>query len=295
MTLTCTVGGEFPLGYDENILGVVRVPFPAFFDKAKKDALLDEYGLVKIVHHLHYSLAMNVLRKLAIVVANGIEGATWQQIDRKTQWHPDPDIDPSYQILGDFYEGNVWDRGHLARRADLCYGTPEEAEQASQESCLYSNAAPQHRCFNGDEWNALENWVLCMAKSHKMPVAVFTGPVFGAWDIPAQDYKKTGIKIPQSYFKIVVLIHPRTQMPVSLAFLMNQTEMWADRDGYRFLDLRLYQVMVKRIEWLTGLDFGECKDWDPLGKDCGCSKPGLLSVGYASPVMQISDVKWILI
>lgn len=289
MTQICTAG-DFSIGYDENILGVVRVPFPAFYDKAKKDALLDEYGLVKIVHHTHYSLAMNRLRKLAIVVANGIDGATWQQIDRKAEWAPDPEIDLRYQILGDFYEGNVWDLGHLGRRADLCYGTREEAERASKESFLYSNAAPQHSWFNGDEWNALENWVLRMAKTHKMPVSVFTGPVFGDWDIPEPNYKKTGIKIPQSYFKIKTAIHPRTQRPVSLAFLMNQSEMWADRDGHQFLELCLYQVMVRRIEWLTGLDFGECKDWDPLGKDCGCGKPGLLSVGYASPVMRIHDV-----
>lgn len=293
MTLKTSTAGDFPLGYDEQILGVVRVPFPAFFDKAKKDALLDEYGLVKIVHHLHYSLAMNRLRKLAIVVANGIDGATWQQIDRKTQYYPDPEIDLCYQILGDFYEGNVWDRGHLARRADLCYGTPEEATQASDGSGLYSNLGPQHCCFNGDEWNALEKRVLCMARTHKIAVAVFTGPVFGSWDIPAPNYRKSGIKIPQSYFKVVVLIHPRTQMPVSLAFLMNQTEMWQDRDGYRFIDLALYQVMVRRIEWLTGLDFGECRNWDPLGKHCDRA-PSVLSTSYASPVLRIREINQIL-
>lgn len=276
---------SLPLGYDENILGRgPKVPFPTLTEKAKKNALLDENGQVKFAHHLHFSLVTNKVRRLALVTANGIKGDCWHDVPRPDSdiWQPDPKIDPAYQILGDFYKGNGWDRGHLVRCADVAYGeTHEEALEASRATFIYSNAAPQHAKFNQDEWAVLETSILDFARKHKIPVAVFTGPVFGNWDVFSE---RTGIKIPQSYWKVIALIHPESKAPVSTAFLMNQTEMWADKDGYKFIELCLYQVMVKRVECLTGLDFGELKQWDVLlKKSCDL----LWFNSFSTPVVHI--------
>ena len=51
--------------------------------------------------------------------------------------------------MGDeLYRNNPLDRGHLARRADLLWGSPAEARQANAESFYFTNIPPQHEGFN---------------------------------------------------------------------------------------------------------------------------------------------------
>ena len=60
----------------------------------------------------------------------------------------DPAYDAEHQVDDDLYANNRLDRGHIARRADLLWGTREEAQRANMDSFLFTNIAPQLDDFN---------------------------------------------------------------------------------------------------------------------------------------------------
>ena len=102
------------------------------------------------------------------------------------------------QTLDDIYVGNRLDRGHIARRADLLWGSLTEAKAANVDSFSFTNITPQMNFFDqsgqGDRlpapppgsapesWGLLENAVLAFGGLEDRRISVWGGPVLAADD-----------------------------------------------------------------------------------------------------------------
>ena len=60
----------------------------------------------------------------------------------------DPRLAADAQVGNELYRANRLDRGHLARRADLLWGSTSEAKKANTDSFFYTNITPQMDDFN---------------------------------------------------------------------------------------------------------------------------------------------------
>lgn len=243
-------------GYDPDFLGPqYSVPFPALIGQAHQD-VLEVNGSKKIAYY-HFTVVMNRKRRMAIYTAHNVDGMRIKKVPG-VGWKFDDRIDEDFQIGNEAYVDNPWDRGHLVRRAAIVWGSLAEARKANSDSYHYTNATPQHRNFNQDEWVYLEDWVLDQANEDNYKLCVFTGPVF-----TRRDERYRGIMIPAAYWKIIAMEkNPEKTLSVT-AFLMNQYELLHDRNGRRFLNLRLYQVSVETIEDLTDLSFEALRPVQP--------------------------------
>lgn len=197
----------------------------------------------------HFSVVMNARRRLAFFTACNIDGASAKEVDRKTKtvrplrpnssgleeraedaeaesWRGDPRI-ASNELTGTpFYDrqripgflnpqargriARMFQKGHLVRRLDPCWGTDQVALEAEADSFHYTNAAPQVGFFNqgtagadkpggGKLWRAVENYVLRGAVADQQRVTSFTGPIFASDD---RDYR--GVLVPRRFFKVTV-------------------------------------------------------------------------------------------
>ncbi|MCL5997889.1 MAG: DNA/RNA non-specific endonuclease, partial [Chloroflexi bacterium] len=152
-----------------------------------------------------YSAVMNGARRLAYFTAVNIDGKAFQDVSRDSdRWSFDPRIDRNSQIGSELYGDNDLDFGHLVRRLDAAWGsTPQVARIANDDTFHLTNCAPQHKLFNRNKstWAGLEDYILSNAIATNLKVSVFTGPVFGDGD---PEYR--GVKLPQQYWKVVVIL-----------------------------------------------------------------------------------------
>lgn len=244
-------------GYDPDFLGFTRVDHPKLTGWGLANAVLLD-GSPIIPYH-HFSLVMNKVRRMAGYTAHNIDGQRLKSVSRGgINWRFDNRIDRDHQVGNEAYVDNPWDRGHLVRRAAVVWGTLAQARRANEDSFHYTNAVPQHKDFNQDEWVHLEDWVLDGADEDNYRLCVFTGPFFSS-----EDRYHRGIRIPRAFWKIIAMQRAADQMLSVTAFLMNQYDMLTDDQGHEYLDLQLYQVAVETIEGLTGLRFESLRDAQP--------------------------------
>lgn len=221
----------------------------------------------------HFSLSMSTATRSALVVALNVDQGSLQRTDR-SGWWTDARLPATAQLDNDYYQGNPYDRGHLARRASAAWGaTLDEAQAASDASMTYTNAALQRDTYNQDEWLALEDFVKDFEADANGRLCVFTGPVYGPPNAPSAVYvtprggRGAPALVPAAFFKVLAYATPAGTLGVS-AFLMAQ-DAAALRDkrgrGAPTFDLRAYQVTVMEIEALTGLVFSDAlRDANPL-------------------------------
>ncbi|PWU09100.1 MAG: hypothetical protein C5B47_03880, partial [Verrucomicrobia bacterium] len=176
------------------------------------------------------------------------------------------------QIDGWLYESNYFDRGHLTRHKDVRWGkTPQEALQAAEDSCCWTNCVPMHSQFNqkGDEtplWFELEHYILedCIEASN-FKAQIITGPV-----LSQQDPKYRNVQYPLSFWKIVVAVNSQKKL-FATAYLLSQAET-LEKFGIErapevpFGQFETYQTAISDIELLTGLNFKYGADRHPLSK-----------------------------
>jgi endonuclease G len=141
------------------------------------------------------------------------------------------------------YGGNRLDRGHVARRADLCWGSDTEARQANRDSFFFTNITPQMDDFNqssqGGLWGKLEDAVFEDVDVENLRVSVIGGPVFRD-----DDREFRGIKIPREFFKVLIFMEDGALK--SKAFLLTQS-----LDALEALDLdefRVFEVTLAEVE-----------------------------------------------
>lgn len=205
-----------------------------------------------IIDYTHFSLTLSSTRKLAYWVGWNIDGTQMQLLSRTgLNFAKDPRIPDEYQAGNDLYANNRLDRGHLARRADLTWGSDNEAAQANKDSFYFTNITPQMDDFNQSGqagiWGRLENALYEDVELDDLRCSIFAGPVFHAED---QDYR--GYQIPVEYWKLV-LFEQAGQLKAR-AFLLTQ-----DLDRLQVLmaldEFRVYQIAVAELEERTGLIF----------------------------------------
>ncbi|PPK97436.1 endonuclease G [Kineococcus xinjiangensis] len=226
---------------------------------------------VVVLPYTHFTVVLRPDRRLAVATVAAVDGARLRDVDRAgSQWWLDPRVPQEQQTGPEVYARNDLDRGHLVRRRDPVWGTPEEAAQANSDTFCYTNAAPQHAGFNQSEelWLGLEDHVLQYAQTYDQRLAVVTGPVF-ADDDPV--YR--GVALPRRFYKVVAHLRAgRTVELAASAFLLDQSAMVerfgarAERAG-RVPDLepyRTFQVPVRDVALLTGLDLGPLPAADRL-------------------------------
>ncbi|MDJ0945840.1 MAG: DNA/RNA non-specific endonuclease [Kiloniellales bacterium] len=203
--------------------------------------------------YIYASIVMHADRRSALFSAHNIDASRRFSVPR-TDWDLDPRA-TGIQTPPGAYTGNVWDRGHLVRRAAVAFGDSEaEARAASDATFYYTNAALQHERFNQDEWVHLEDWVLGQSGSTGSRLCVFTGPIY-----TRNDQTHRGFRVPSAFWKVVVLRDPAAEGEdlAAIGFVMKQNELWHDWNGAATLDLTLYQVGIREIGRYAGLEFGQ--------------------------------------
>ena len=238
------------LGYDADFLETTLAPPQAPNDDPEPDA-----GGVAL-DYMHFTVGMHPTRRLASWVAWNIDGLRLfpsDSISRSGEdFRADPRIPSTAQTLNDAYQDNRLDRGHIARRSDLLWGTLAEARQANSDSFFFTNITPQLDDFNqsgrGGSWGLLENAVLAQEGLKDRRLTLFAGPVL-LDDDPS--YRNI-VQLPREHWKVVLY-----RMDGQLRFKSFVLSQDLDRiDERAFLDdFDTYLVSLDFLEERTGLTF----------------------------------------
>ncbi|WP_347753687.1 DNA/RNA non-specific endonuclease [Agrococcus sp. ProA11] len=259
-----------PTGYDPRFLGEC-VAAPAPVDDA--DA--------PVLDSVHFTVTMHVRRRLAWSVAWNVDGLRFfPGIPRARQFSPDLRLPLEQQTVNDVYVDNDLDRGHLARRSDLLWGTLAEAEQANQDSFRFTNISPQMAGFNqssrGGVWGELEHGVLDLESLVDRRISVFAGPVLAETDPWYRDL----VQVPRDHWKIVV--YRAGESLRSKAFLLTQ-----DLDGLRSAYLDEFETFELRLDELaerTGLDLSGIPQAETDATTPRQTRP--------LPIRTLADIRW---
>jgi endonuclease G len=238
--------------FDPDFLGVTIQPPEPVGDAAVD--VLDVDGTTQW-DYTHFSLAMSASRRLALWVAWHIDGLTLfpsESIPRNDDFRLDPRLPAEAQTGEDVYAGNDLDRGHLARRSDLLWGSIDEARTASHDSFFFTNIAPQMDDFNQSGldgvWGLLEDAVLEQAGLERRRLTLFGGPVLTEADVIYR-----GVLIPGAYWKVVVYVLDGVLS--ARCFVLAQ-EVDPLRLSVTLDDFATYEVSLEDLEALLSLSFG---------------------------------------
>lgn len=214
----------------------------------------------------HFTVVLNTERRFAAVTGVNIDGAHLVTLGRDDRWVFDERIPADFQAGPDVYANNDLDRGHLVRRNDPVWGSPEVAARANTDTFRFTNAAPQASGFNQSRelWVGLEDHVLEHARVHDLKLSVFTGPVFADDDPPYR-----GIRIPLKFWKIAAW--STGDALATTGFVVDQSPL-VDIDklprapgGVPPLGpFRTFQVPIAEIVALTGLEMPELAEAEHL-------------------------------
>jgi len=213
--------------------------------------------------YIHYSIVMNNNTRQLIFSAFNIDQSLFKQTTSKGNWKIDSRAGGENQLNNDHYRENDWDKGHMVMRHNTAWGnTLYEAQAADNDSYYYTNAAFQHLNMNRDEWVGLETDVVRkFSDDDNNKLCVFTGPIHGTLDRHYERYSHDSVRIPSGFFKVICY---KAKEPVNgnylgvKAFAMFQDEeILKDRRGRRSIRYKEYQVTIKELQDMTGLDFGE--------------------------------------
>ncbi|TFE24559.1 DNA/RNA non-specific endonuclease [Cohnella luojiensis] len=243
-------------GYDPAFLGEeYTVPHPTYSSNVVQDLAPVSSGGT-ILHYTHFSIVMSKTRRLAYYTVVNIDGNQLIDVQRDNdKWYFDPRIDRLYQCGPELYSGNSLDRGHLVRRRDPVWG--DKAEEANRDTFHFTNCSPQHAYLNQNTWLELENYILDHAENDKLKVTVFTGPVFRT-----DDRVYRGVQIPAEFWKVAAMVKVDGTLSAT-AYLQTQKNLIENLE-FAYGAFKTYQVPISRIEELTGLQFGELRDHDPI-------------------------------
>lgn len=250
-------GGHFPISLDELLQHVQNKLAPL------TQPVQDNRNYL---HYQNFSVAINKSRKMSLLTAVNIDGGQLVQIRREnTPWILDPRMDEKYQAGPEVYADNDLDRGHMVRRLDPVWGS--KAQVANDDTFHFTNSCPQDKNLNRRSWSNLEDYILHNTNDEDLKVSVFTGPVFSADDIPYRN-----VKLPLQFYKIAAMIRKDGQPSVT-GYLLTQ-----DVEKYRGMELletigedgfgafKTYQVPLRTIQQLTGLNLERLMQFDPMAE-----------------------------
>ena len=241
------------LGYLPTFVGTpLPMPTPANFEI--RDDLL-EVGAQTVFDYTHFSLAMSRSRRFARWVAWNIDGGSIRRLSgNNIPFKKDPNIPGSAQVGNELYANNPLDRGHIARRADLIWGTMEEARRANIDSFFYTNITPQHEAFNQSAangiWGELENAIFNNVDVGDLHVSVMGGPIFSANDPVYRD-----VKLPKQFWKILYYRESGDETIQSKGFVLTQADLLNQLEILELPEFSVFEVPIAQIADMTGLSF----------------------------------------
>lgn len=252
-------------GYNESFLGTgAKVKLPVVKSAThKKDILTYKQNgaTEQVLKYEHFSVLMSKSRRQCFYSAVNIDGKTSVGMKRPG-WRLDPRIDETAQIMKECY-GNApkFSRGHMTRREDPIWGGTKAATRGNSDSMHVTNTVPQMQGMNAGIWLGLENYALHNARKDKQRISVFTGPIF-----TPGDPTRFGVRIPQTFWKVIAFIHDDTNKLCATGYEMSQAEFLSENE-FVFGKHKTAQRKISRIEKLTGLSFGNLKNLDPFDGD----------------------------
>ncbi|HKG03980.1 MAG TPA: DNA/RNA non-specific endonuclease [Conexibacter sp.] len=241
-------------GYDPGFLVDHPVPLPV----AVQPAIEADYAPTRagehVRHYTHFSLAMSASRRFCRWVAWNIDGGAIKRLSREgIDFVVDPAYDRRFQVDNELYKNDPLDRGHIARRADLLWGTLPEAEAANRDSFYYSNITPQLETFNRASenglWGRVEDGIFDEVSVDRLRVSVFGGPIFGDADFPFR-----GVLVPRSFWKLIAYVENGTL--AAKAYLLTQEDLEDQLETLGLEPFKLFQIPLGELTRRTGLDFG---------------------------------------
>lgn len=265
-------------GYDRGFLGT-GIAVPELDAAVRGDAVRLDGS--EIIEYTHFSLALSAARRFAFWVGWNIDGGAMKRIGRRgIDFVKDSRIPAGMQVGNELYQGNRLDRGHLARRADLLWGSESEAERANIDSFFYTNITPQMDDFNQSSrrgvWGQLEDAVFADVDVDDLKVTVFGGPVFRA-----DDHVHRGVALPREYWKVICFVEAGRL--TCRAFLL--TQQLDLREALELDEFRVFQVALTEIEERTRLHFPTTlHDADTLATT--------ELTGVREPLESTADIRW---
>ena len=250
-------------GYDSRFIGV-DVPLPLISNAADVLTFPWDGRQESELKYEHFSVVMSNSRRLCIFSAGNIDGGTPRRFKRPS-WRLDPRIPVKQQIKDECYGSEPkFSRGHMTRREDPVWGTPQEASLGNNDSMHVTNTVPQMQPFNGGIWLELESYALDHARSDHMRISVMTGPF-----LMPDDPKRDGVKIPVSFWKVIAFIHDETGELCATGYTMSQEDFLRDQRDQEFVfgKHKTSQVRIASIERRAGLSFGSLAEHDPFDGD----------------------------
>ncbi|MEH3023049.1 MAG: DNA/RNA non-specific endonuclease [Pseudomonas oryzihabitans] len=245
-------------GYQADFLGDFRVPWPQPGASLVADVLALPASDDRL-DYTHFSVTLSASRRMALWVGVNIDGGRRVDVPRsRDAWAYDGRVPLDAQLGEALYADNLLDRGHLVRRQDPNWGPA--AARANGDTFHFTNCAPQMAAFNQKTWLELEDYLLDNTQRWQARVSVFSGPVLRADDRPYRD-----ARIPEAFWKVVAFLGDDGK-PSASAYLIDQRRE-LDELSIAFGRLRTYQCSVRRIEQLTGIDFGPLRDYDGFSNE----------------------------
>ncbi len=239
-------------GYDQDFC-TQRLPAPELSDELMDDAVLVNDS--HLIPYTHFSVCQSKSRALPRFVVWNIDGSALKKVNRKgMRFRRDRRVKKCYQSANEIYRNNPLDRGHIARRVDLIWGSLEEAKKANRDSFYYTNIAPQHERFNrssaGGLWGKLENAVYDEVDVADLKISVQSGPVFSDDDKPHR-----GVLIPRSFWKLIAYHDQADDVFKAKAFVLTQKDLISDLESLELDEFSVYEVSISRLSELTDLEF----------------------------------------
>jgi endonuclease G len=264
-------------GYDPAFLPGVRVELPAPAERPVEDDYAPTRAGELVRHYTHFSLAMSAERRFCRWVAWNVDGNGLQQLTRNgIDFELDPAYEPKHQVDDDLYANNPLDRGHIARRADLLWGSREEAERANLDSFFFTNITPQLDDFNQTRlhglWGELEDAIYADVDVDDLRISVFGGPLFKDADLRFRN-----VLVPRSFWKVIAYVEAGSLK--AKAFVLTQDDLEAKLESLGLEPFKLYQITLTDLGNQTRLNHGELAQADTM-------RTGIEAVG-APPVRRI--------
>jgi endonuclease G len=203
---------------------------------------------------------MSKTRKLARWVAWNIDGSSIKRISRNgIKFVKDSRLPLDSQLGNELYKNTPLDRGHLARRADLVWGTHSEAKRANVDSFHYTNIAPQHSDFNqsnaGGIWGELENAIFNNVDVNDLKVSVMAGPVF-----TEDDPIHRGVRLPKSFWKVIYYRDQGQKSVKALAYMLTQEDLINQLESLELPEFSVYEVSINELQDRVGLDLANVRN-----------------------------------